>query len=152
MSPTDGRLAAAWQAALAAEHQACFGYPLLGPHLDRPGQTLAAACEAAHQALRDTTEATLQAAALTPVAALADYPSLYPVPDAAAARRLAVRLEDACAQAWRYLYLRAASTADQRAAALRTTASHALTASAVRATRWRAALDPQHATQPFPGT
>ena len=52
----------------------------------------------------------IAAAGLVPVPPRADYPALYPVTGAAAARALAVRLENACAAAWRFLYLQAAST------------------------------------------
>ncbi len=145
-------LTAAWQAALAAEHQAVFGYPLLGPRLSTADQSLAYADAGAHETLRDATAAALSTAGQTPVAPLADYPALYPVPDATAARRLAVRLEDDCAQAWRYLYLQAASATGTTARRLRTSAQAGLTASAVRAARWRARLDPRQATEPFPGT
>lgn len=150
-APTSSALDAAWQAALAAEHQAVFGYALLGPQLTGADQQLAVSCSNAHESLRDSTSAAIAAARLTPVPPQADYPALYPVPDAAAARALAVRLEDAGATAWRYLYLRAAS-AGTRAHALRAAAQQQLTASAVRAARWRAIATPDHATTPFPGT
>lgn len=142
----------AWQAALAAEHQAVFGYPLLGAQLSGTDQQLAIACSNAHEVLRDGTATALTAARLTPVPPQADYPSLYPVLTAAAARALAVRLEDGCAAAWRYLYLRAASTGGADATALRSAAQPALTASAVRATQWRATGSPGRATTAFPGT
>jgi hypothetical protein len=141
----------AWQAALAAEQEATFGYGLLGPQLPGAQQPLAVACSNAHESLRDSTALAIAAVGLTPVSPLADYPALYPVPDAPAARRLAIRLEDDCAAAWRYLYLRAASVAGARARALRQRAQGALTASALRGTQWRSLTDPAHATTPFPG-
>jgi hypothetical protein len=141
----------AWQGALAAEHQAVFGYALLGPYLSGAQQQLAVSCSDAHETLRDATTDAIAAAGRTPVPTRADYPALYPVRDAAAARRLAIRLEDDCASGWRYVYLRAASSAGARSTTLRASAQQALTASAVRATRWRALADPAHATTPFPG-
>jgi cytosine/adenosine deaminase-related metal-dependent hydrolase len=144
-------LSAAWQAALAAEHQAVFGYALLGPHLSGADQQLAVANSDAHESLRNRTEDSLGAAGLTPVAPRADYPTLYPVPSARAARALAVRLEDACASAWRFLYAQAASGAGAGATGLRTSAQSALTASAVRASRWRVIVDPARPTTAFPG-
>ncbi|WP_375478300.1 DUF4439 domain-containing protein [uncultured Jatrophihabitans sp.] len=141
----------AWQNALAAEHQAVFGYAVLGPRAGG-AEALAVQCSDAHEALRNDTVDVIAAAGLTPVEPLADYPALYPVDDAAAARALAARLEDACAAGWRYLYLRAASTTGQRAAGLRTIAQAALIASAVRATRWRALSSPGSAATAFPGT
>jgi hypothetical protein len=143
-------LDSAWQAALAAEHEAVFAYGLLGPRLTSTG--FAAACLAAHEALRDATTEAISRAGLDPAPPASDYPSLYPVPDAAAARAVAVRVEDACAAAWRYLYFVAASTAGTAARRLRRTAQDALTASAVRAVQWRVRVDPHRATRPFPGT
>jgi hypothetical protein len=139
----------AWQAALAAEHQAAFGYPLLGPQLPDDQQDLARTCQAAHEALRDTTAARIAAAGLTPVAPLGDYAGLYPVNGASAARALAVRLETACAAAWRFLYATAAAQVPPSDA--RAPAQQALTASAVRATRWRLAAGTSPATVAFPG-
>jgi len=145
-------LHSAWQAALAAEHEAVFGYGLLGPHVTGSDEQLAISCSSAHEALRDATEADLAGVGLTPVAPAPDYPTLYPVRNPAAARALAVRIEDACAAAWRYLYLAAASTSEAPGRVLRGAAQHALVHSAVRAARWRARATPQHATRPFPGT
>lgn len=151
-APPASALVDAWQDALAAEHQAVFGYALLGPKLSGAGLQRAVSCSNAHEALRDVTSSALAAAGHIPVAARPDYPALYPVAGPAAARRLAVRLEDDCAAAWRYLYFQAASTASGRARTLRATAQQALTASAVRATRWQAVVSPMRATTPFPGT
>jgi hypothetical protein len=141
----------AWRGALAAEHEAVFGYALLGTHLRGADQRLAVSCSDAHEALRDVTASAMTHAGLTPVAPQADYPALYPVAGAADARKLAIRLEDGGAAAWRYAYLRAASAPGQRARAVRSAAQDALTASAVRATRWRALVTPSHPTTPFPG-
>jgi hypothetical protein len=141
----------AWQAALAAEQQAVFGYGLLGPRLSGTDRDLAGSDAVEHETLRDDTAAAITAAGLTPVPPLADYPALYPVADAAGARRLAVRLEDNCAAAWRFLYLQAAGRTSARAATLRHRAQAALTASAVRGARWRARVSPAHPTTAFPG-
>ncbi|HET6878077.1 MAG TPA: DUF4439 domain-containing protein [Jatrophihabitans sp.] len=144
-------LTAAWQDALAAEHEAVFGYTLLGPQLTGAAQQLAVACSNAHESLRDATEQAMWQAGLTPVSPRADYPGLYPVPDAASARRLAARLEQGCAAAWRFLYAQAASAPGPAATARRAEAQAALTASAVRATKWRLLIDPHDATTAFPG-
>jgi hypothetical protein len=151
MTTRDPRLDAAWQAALAVEHQAVFGYDVLGPHLSAPDRPRARNAQKSHVTLRDGTEAAMTTAGLTPVAAQVDYPALYPVADAAAARRLAVRLEDDCAAAWRYLYLRTASTPSPTARRLRGAAQTGLTGSAIRAARWRALVSPTQATVAFPG-
>lgn len=141
----------AWQAALGAEHQAVFGYALLGPQLDGSDQALAVSCSNAHETLRDDVEAAQVKAGLEPVQTEADYPSLYPVSDAKAARLLAARLEDDCAAAWRFLYAAAAAAAGTGARSLRSAAQTGLTASAVRAARWRTLIDPARATVAFPG-
>jgi len=138
-------LTGAWQAALAAEHQAVFGYGLLGPRAGDDA-ALAAADQDAHERLRDATSAALLATGLVPVAPAADYPALYPVGDQAAARRLALRLEDGCAAAWRFLFLQAAGRPS-----LRRVAQANLTASAVRGVRWRRLVDPRHPAPAFPG-
>jgi len=138
-------LVTAWQAALAAEYQAVFGYELLGPHAGAEA-SLATADQGAHERLRDATAAALLAAGAVPVAPAADYPALYPVGDQAAARRLALRLEESCADAWRYLLLVAAPHSSARR-----TAQENLTASAVRAVHWRRLVDPQHPATAFPG-
>lgn len=137
----------AWQAALAAEHEAVFGYALLGVHLRGAQQRLAVSCSDAHEALRDATESAISEAGLRPVPPQADYPQLYPVPDAPAARALAVRLEDGCAAAWRYLFAQAALA---HATARLGPAQDALTASAVRAVQWRRSSGVA-ASRPFPG-
>jgi hypothetical protein len=145
-------LAQAWQAALAAEQRAAFGYGLLGAHLHgSPRLPLAISCSNAHEQLRDTTAEAIAAAGLTPVAPAADYPDLYPVTSAARAIALAPKLEDGCAAAWRYLYAVAASTSGAAARTVRAHAQAALTASSVRAVRWRKLTDPSGATAAFPG-
>ncbi|MCU1669099.1 MAG: hypothetical protein JWP40_2026 [Blastococcus sp.] len=141
----------AWQVALGAEQQAVFGYDLLGPRLDTSAESdRARACQDQHAILRDSTSSAIVAAGRGPVAPAADYPALYPVADAQAARRLAVRLEEDCAAAWRYLYALAAVQATPPQG-LRAAAQTALTSSAVRATRWRLAAQPASPTVAFPG-
>ena len=140
---------AAWQAALAAEHQAVFGYGLLGPRLTGAQRAAARAAEDAHIDLRNAAAEAIAAAGQTPVAPLADYPQLYPIGSAKAAIRLAVALEDQAAAAWRFFY---AQLADADApAAQRAQAQSALTACAVRATTWRVAAGAPTPTVPFPG-
>lgn len=152
MSAPANALARAWQAALAAEQRAAFGYGLLGAHLHgSPRLALAVGCSNAHEQLRDATAEAIAAAGLTPAAPAADYPDLYPVTSAARALALAPRLEDACAAAWRYLYAVAAGTPGPAARTLRAGAQTALSASAVRAVRWRKLTDPSAAAVAFPG-
>lgn len=137
----------AWQAALAAEQQAAFGYALLGPRLPDADRDLARSCQDAHESTRDATAQAVVTAGGTPAAPAGDYPALYP--KASQPRLLAADLEDDCAAAWRFLYLQAASRPGPSAA--RTTAQRALAASAVRATRWRVLAAAHRPVQPFPG-
>ena len=140
----------AWQAALAAEHQAVFGYGLLGPHLPAAQQGRAHDAQAAHIELRNTTAAAIAASGKVPVPAQADYAALYPVASAKAAQKLATALEDAAAAAWRYFYAELADDATAPAT-LRAQAQAALTASAVRATQWRVVAGARVPTVAFPG-
>ena len=147
-------LVAAWQAALAAEHRAFFAYGLIGPRLTGAQRALAATCYDAHAALRDATEQSIASVGLVPVATQADYPALYPVDTAIQARARGVEVEEFCASAWRYLYAQAAdaqAVADTGGTSLRAPAQSGLTASALRAARWRQLVTPSRATVPFPG-
>ena len=148
----------AWQGALAAEQQAVFGYGLIGPHLDGADQPRALAEQNAHEATRDSIMAAMTAVDIAPVNARADYPDLYPVTDAASAQAVAARIEDACAVAWRVLYLasaidpaEAAKAGLPNAPARRAEAQRGLTSAAVTATRWRKIAGSVPASRPFPG-
>lgn len=138
----------AWQAALAAEQQAAFGYALLGPHLRLGDVALARTAQTAHEQLRDNTATAISAAGRTPQPPAGDYPTLYP--QLSDPRGLAATLEDDCAAAWRYLY---AVAADHGApTTLRRDAQAALTSAAVRATQWRIRTHATTPVTPFPGT
>lgn len=137
----------AWQAALAAEQQAAFGYPVLGPHLPADRQDRARACQTVHEQLRDRTAVAIAAAGATPKAPRGDYPALYGI----APTKLAVQLEDDCAAGWRYFYAALADAAADHAA-LRADAQRLLTASALRATRWRLLAGVPNPVVAFPGT
>lgn len=138
----------AWQAALAAEHAAIAGYDVIGPRLVVPAQvSLARDSQQAHRELRDATSARLVASGQAPIPAAADYPLPFSVNDPVSAQHFAIRLETACAAAWRYLI----SVADVSSRSLRAYAQQALTDSAVRAMRWRRLVTPAKPTVPFPG-
>ena len=157
-------LGGAWQAALAVEQRARFGYGVLGPHLSGVAADSARTAQDAHEQLVADTTAAMTAANLTPGAPAADYPDLYPVTTAGAALRLALRLEQDAAAAWRFAYATAAgtesvSTPGSSAAGsnagpdrtVRTLAQRALTGSAVRATQWRLTGHLGTPTVAFPG-
>jgi hypothetical protein len=138
---------AAWQDALAAEQQAAWGYPLLGPHLPADRQDRARACQIVHEQARNDTADAIAAAGATPRAGRGDYPSLYGVAPLA----LAIRLEDDCAAGWRYLYA-ALADASGNVAAQRANAQRRLIDSALRAARWRLLSGAPHPVVAFPGT
>jgi uncharacterized protein DUF4439 len=141
----------AWAGALSAEFAAVFRYGALGPRLTDVDQiALARRSEQGHRELRDRTAGALAAAGQAPPAPQADYPLPFPVTGPVDAQRLAVRVEEDCAAAWRFLVTVTASNPSP--ADLRGSAGDALTASAVRATRWRRILRPAQPTVPFPGT
>jgi Domain of unknown function (DUF4439) len=143
----------AWQAALAGEHAAIFGYGTLGPRLPPVRVDRARAFQREHRALRDAVMAAMTGQSVQPVEALADYPSPFPLSSGPRADGYAQRLEEDCAAAWRYLVAAAAGVGPQtpQLTTLRASAVAALSASAVRATYWRAILTPAHPTLAFPG-
>ena len=136
----------AWQAALAAEHAAVYGYGIVGPRVPAAERALARRCEEAHRTLRDQTSAALSAAGHSPVAPQPGYPLPFPVDDTAGARRLALDLETEAAAAWRHLI-----AVSEPGSPVRRMATQALMDTALRAMRWRHLITPARATVPFPG-
>jgi hypothetical protein len=124
-----GEAVQAVQDALAAEHAAVWTYGLVSAFVQQAQQTAEGAN--AHRARRDATERLLRDAQAQPVPPAAAYLPPAPVTDSASAIAALVAVEiDACV-AWRGVLER---TED---ADLRRTALDALTAGAVRVTRWR---------------
>jgi hypothetical protein len=133
------------QAALGAEHAALWVYGLVSAFLPagfdapiREGMT-------AHRARRDATERLLAAAGAEPRPAEPAYLPPQPVTDQASALAVLVTAESDTCVAWRAVLDR---TDD---GALRRTALEALTAAAVRATRWRKAGGVSPAAPAMPG-
>ncbi|WP_431041891.1 ferritin-like domain-containing protein [Streptomyces sp. P1-3] len=118
------------QAALAAEHAAVYGYGVVGGRIGDDRLRQARDCYAAHRARRDALQRTVRDLGGTPVAAAAAYALPFPVPDAAAAVRLAAELEHRVAAVYADLVRSADGTLRREAAA-------ALREAAVRAVRWR---------------
>ncbi|MFE3329043.1 ferritin-like domain-containing protein [Streptomyces sp. NPDC059176] len=118
------------QAALAAEHAAVYGYGVVGGRAGDARRAEVKAAYAGHRARRDAMERTVRDLGAAPVAARAAYALPFPVPDSAAAVRLAAVLEDRVAGVYSDL-VRAAE------GALRREAADALREAAVRAVRWR---------------
>ena len=129
--------------ALRAEYAAIYGYGVVGPYLSEAHAAAGKEAEETHRQRRDTLLEQLAEASAAPPAAEAAYRLPFPVTDAAAAVKLAVHLEEGCAEAWRAAL--PVTTGEQRKFAL-----DALIDCAVRATRWRVAAG-LPATVPFPG-
>jgi Domain of unknown function (DUF4439) len=123
----------ALQRALASEHAAIWAYGVAGAFV--PGSLSGQLDKAAtaHQARRDATERVLIDAGASPVPPEPGYLIPEPVTNAGSA--------------WRSVVERSPADPELRVAAL-----DALTAAAVRATRWRAATGTTPPTVPFPGT
>ncbi|MFH8803666.1 ferritin-like domain-containing protein [Streptomyces sp. NPDC017936] len=121
---------AALQAALAAEHAAVYGYGVVGGRVREARRAEARAAYDAHRARRDALAREVRDLGAEPVAASAAYALPFPVPDPAAAVRLAAELEERVAGVYSDL-VRAAAGARRREAA------GALREAAVRAVRWR---------------
>ncbi|MFD5097737.1 ferritin-like domain-containing protein [Streptomyces albidochromogenes] len=129
-TPRSTRPVEAVQAALAAEHAAVYGYGIVGGRVADERRDEAREAYDAHRARRDALERTVRDLGATPVAAAAAYALPFPVPDAAAAVRLAAELEDRVAGVYSDV-VRAAG------GPLRREAAGALREAAVRAVRWR---------------
>ncbi|MFI1155202.1 ferritin-like domain-containing protein [Streptomyces sioyaensis] len=118
------------QAALAAEHAAVYGYGVVGGRITGDRRKEAQEAYDGHRARRDALRRVVRDLGGTPQAAAAAYELPFPVPDAAAAVRLATELEDRLAAVYADL-VRAGGAVRRREAAA------ALREAAVRAVRWR---------------
>lgn len=127
-------------AAVAAEHAAIYGYGVLGPRLARGSVAAARTAESVHRRRRDQFSLLLGDSA---PAAAAAY-TAPPLPDSAAALRLAAQIEDRVTAAYR-----AALPVTEGAA--RRQALDAMIDAATRATSWRRTAGTAPATVPFPG-
>ncbi|MEU4210603.1 ferritin-like domain-containing protein [Streptomyces sp. NPDC026206] len=120
---------AAAQAALAAEHAAVYGYGVVGGRVEDAREAEAREGYDAHRARRDAMTRAVRDLGAEPEAAAAAYSLPFPVPDGAAAVRLAAELESRLAAVYADL-VRAAT------GALRGDAAVGLREAAVRAVRW----------------
>ncbi|WP_030686036.1 ferritin-like domain-containing protein [Streptomyces sp. NRRL B-1347] len=121
---------AAVQAALRAEHAAVYGYGVVGGRIGDARRAEARTAYDAHRARRDELRRAVRELDGAPEPSAAAYALPFPVPDAAAAVRLAAALEERLAGVYADL-VRAAEGARRAAAA------EALREAAVRAARWR---------------
>ncbi|MET8077241.1 ferritin-like domain-containing protein [Streptomyces sp. NPDC005303] len=120
----------ALQKALAAEHAAVYGYGVVGGRVHEDRRAEARAAYDAHRARRDALVRAVRGLGGTPVAAAAAYALPFPVPDPAAAVRLAADLEDRVAGVY-------SDVVRATGGGRRSTAAEALREAAVRAVRWR---------------
>ncbi|MFE9095570.1 ferritin-like domain-containing protein [Streptomyces sp. NPDC007264] len=119
----------ALRAALRAEHAAVYGYGVVGGRIEPSRRGDARAAYDAHRARRDELTRAVRDLGGTPDAAAAAYALPFPVPDSAAAVRLAGELEERLAGV--YSDLVRASTGERRRSA-----ASALREAAVRSVRW----------------
>jgi hypothetical protein len=127
---SEGGALAATQAALGAEHAAVYGYGVVGARIGDGRRDEARESYDAHRARRDALGRTIRDLGGKPEAAAAAYALPFPVPDEAAAARLAAELENRVAAVYGDL-VRASEGSLRREAAV------ALREAAVRAVRWR---------------
>lgn len=132
-SPTGNLVPAvsdAVQAALEGEHQAVYGYGLVGAVLGDAARTEVGAALAAHRLRRDLWRGLLNDRGVRPVASAAAYDLPEPVTDEAAARRLALHLEERAAAFYADLVMVATGPTARLAA-------ESLAECSVRAAQWR---------------
>jgi hypothetical protein len=131
--------------ALAIEHSTIYGYGFVSA-LSQPGvNDLVVDGLTQHRQRRDDVIAILNARKVAAPVPAAGYQLPMLVASPADAARLAVRMENDCATAWRVV-IECAETADDRAFG-----STALTQSAVMAARWNRVLNAWPITTSFPG-
>ncbi|GGK27844.1 hypothetical protein GCM10010124_20520 [Pilimelia terevasa] len=129
---------------LAGEHAAIYAYGALGVRLPAAQAAVARRAEAAHRDRRDALLLRLDSDGGNPPAARPAYALPFAVADAAAARRLAVHVEERTAGLWR-----AALGVTEGPA--RQLALTGLTESALWAARWRRYSGQAPSTVVFPG-
>ncbi|MER5974239.1 ferritin-like domain-containing protein [Streptomyces sp. NPDC002055] len=118
------------QAALGAEHAAVYGYGVVGGRIGDGRLDEAREAYAAHRARRDSVRRLVDELGGEPEPSAAAYALPFPVPDAAAAVRLAAELEERVAGVY-------ADLVGAAEGSLRREAASALREAAVRAARWR---------------
>jgi hypothetical protein len=131
--------------ALTIEHSTIYGYGIVSALSPPSVNDLVAQALVQHRQRRDDVTAMLAARNVNAPLPAAGYQLPMLVASAADAARLAVRMENDGATAWRAV-IEHADTADDRAFA-----STALTQSAVMAARWNRALGAWPITTGFPG-
>jgi hypothetical protein len=142
--PSDAAAAALFDA-VASEHAVIYGYGLVSAHSTPDANDLVSTAMAEHRARREQAIARLAARNVAPPLPDPGYQMPIVVDSPADAAKLAVRMEEDSAVAWRAVLERATTNED------RAFAVTALTESAVTAAEWRAVVGTQPTTVAFPG-
>ncbi|MDT5076213.1 MAG: hypothetical protein QOJ80_850 [Mycobacterium sp.] len=148
-APTPSRPADPTNAALfdavAGEYGVIYGYGLVSAHSTPDANDLVAAAMAEHRARREQAIARLAARNVAPPLPAPGYQMPIVVDSPVDAAKMAVRMEEDSAVAWRAVLERATTNED------RAFAVTALTESSVTAAKWRAVVGTQPTTVAFPG-
>jgi hypothetical protein len=142
--PSDAADAALFDA-IAVEHGVIYGYGLVSAHSTPDPNQLVSNSLAGHRELREEGIHRLAERKVTPPIPALGYQLLFVVDDPTGAAKLAVRMEEDSAVAWRAV-LEQATAGDDRELSVT-----ALTRAAVSAARWRAVLGVEPTTVAFPG-
>jgi Domain of unknown function (DUF4439) len=142
--PADGADAALFDA-VAVEHGVIYGYGLVSAHTTPDVNDLVSDAMAGHRELREETIARLAARNVAAPPPAAGYQLPTKVDSPTDAEKLALRMEEDAAVAWRAV-LEQATVAEDR-----TFAVTALTQCAVTAAKWRNVLGLSPNTVAFPG-
>jgi hypothetical protein len=142
--PADGADAALFDA-IATEHGVIYGYGLVSAHTTPDVNDLVSDAMAGHRDLRERAIARLAARNVAAPPPAAGYQLPIEVENPTDAEKLALRMEEDSAVAWRAV-LEQATVADDR-----TFAVTALTQCAVTAAKWRNVLGLSPSTVAFPG-
>jgi Domain of unknown function (DUF4439) len=142
--PPDAANAALFDA-LAAEHATIYGYGVVSAHSTPDDNDLVAASMAEHRKRREELLALLEARSVAAPLPAAGYELPMEVDNPTDAAKLAVRMEEDAAVAWRAAVEQATSEQD------RAFAVTALTQCAVTAARWSRVLGVSPVTVAFPG-
>ncbi|MDT5128791.1 MAG: hypothetical protein QOH54_4435 [Mycobacterium sp.] len=142
--PPDGPDAALFDA-VANEHGVIYGYGLVSAHSTPDVNDLVSDVMAGHRELREEAIARLAGRNVPAPLPAAGYELPIEVDSPADAAKLALRMEEDSAVAWRAVLEKATTSED------RTFAVTALTQCAVNAAKWRDVLKVVPNTVPFPG-
>ena len=131
--------------AVAAEHGIIYGYGLVSAHSTPDANDVVSDAMAEHRERREEAIARLEARSVTPPLPAPGYQLPIEVDSPADAAKLAVRMEEDGAVAWRAVLERATTNEDREFAV------GALTESAVTAAQWREIVGMEPSTVAFPG-